>query len=146
MAFTLQQLKNEITGDPVAMGYVGKQDGDIAALLNTVGLPAAAPSTVFKATTPIEDVIACIEPAEYAALAAASKDFLISVVLRAPRLKTGDATFRSRMGAIFTAGTGPISRAALIAVASRPSSRAEALWGEGTVITDQNVAQAKLLP
>jgi hypothetical protein len=46
---------------------------------------------------------------------------------------------RATLGALFPAG---VTRTAVIALASRPASRAEALWGEGAHVSDHDVSLA----
>lgn len=130
-------LAAEINTDPMALGYAGKSDYEIATILNT---PGASGETLFKTYTPVEDVIACIVRAEYDALAAAGKTYLNEVVLKSAKVKTGNETLRNQIGSLFAAGTA--TRTALIAVASRPASRAEILFGENSYISDQDVAIA----
>lgn len=137
MAINYTQLTTEINTDPRSLGYAGKQDGDIAVLLNTIGGSA---ETIFKAYTATEEIIAGIIRSEYDALTAANKSYLIDVILKTARVKTGDATIRSQVGAIFGAGT--TTRTNLTNTASRSASRAEVLFGEDTTVTPADVARA----
>jgi hypothetical protein len=137
MAIDYTVLANEITTDPAILGYAGKSDYEIAQIMNTAG---ASGQTIFKAYTLTEDVIAGIVRAEYDALAAAGKTYLNEVVLKAARVKTGDATLRSQIAQLFPAGTQ--TRTNLTALASKSASRGEALFGENTTITDADVARA----
>lgn len=139
MPLTTAALTSELNTDPKGLGYkvagVFRSDYELAGLLNTVGT-----DTIFKAYTDVADVVAAIDQAEYTALAAGPKTFLNEVILKADRLKTGDATLRTTIGAIFAAGTA--TRTRLVATASRTATRAEVLWGEGTVVTDVDIATA----
>lgn len=130
-------LATEITTDPMSLGYAGKSDYEIATILNTAG---ASGETLFKSYTPVEDIIACIVRSEYDALAAAGKTYLNEVVLKSAKVKTGDVTLRNQLGGLFGAGT--TTRTNLTNIASRPASRGEILFGEGTTISDQDVATA----
>jgi hypothetical protein len=129
-------LAAEITTDPKALGYTGHSDYEIAQMLNTPGLSG---ETLFKSYTATEDVVACIVRAEYDALTAAPKAYL-DMVLRPAKVKTGDATLRTQIAAVFGAAT--TTRANLVAVASRPACRAEILFGENASVNDQQVAAA----
>lgn len=137
MAINLTALAAELNADPKTLGYTGKSDAQIADLLNT---PGASSETIFKAYTDTADIVACIVRAEWTALAAADKQFLTEVVLAAPKLKTGDSNLRSAVAGIFAAGT--TSRANLTAAASKQATRAEALFGENTTVSHQDVARA----
>lgn len=130
-------LANEINTDPVSLGYAGKSDYQISVLLNTAG---GSGQTLFKSYTPTEDVVAGIVRSEYDALAAAGKTYLNEVVLKASKVKTGDATLRTQIAQLFGAGT--TTRTNLTNVASRPASRAEILFGENATVSDADVARA----
>jgi hypothetical protein len=131
------QLATEINTDPKALGYAGKSDYAISVILNT---PGASAETIFKAFTETAEIVAGIVRAEYDVLTAANKAFLTDVILKAPRIKTGDANLRAGIGNIFAAGTA--SRTALVAAASKSATRGEVLFGEGTSIGDADVAKA----
>jgi hypothetical protein len=137
MPVSFAVLASEIASDPRALGFAGKSDFEIATLLNT---PGASAETIFRAYTATEDVVAGIVRSEYDSLVAAGKTYLNEVVLKAPRVKTGDATIRAQIAALFPAGTQ--TRANLTAVASKTASRAEVLFGEGATVTDADVARA----
>jgi hypothetical protein len=137
MAINYTALTNEINTDPKSLGYAGKSDYEIAVLMNTRG---ASAETLFRMYTPIEDIVASIVRSEYDALAAAGKTYLNEVVLKGSRVKTGDATLRSQLAALFGAGT--TTRTNLTNVASRAASRAEILFGEDIEVSDADVARA----
>lgn len=137
MAINYTTLATEINTDPKSLGYAGKSDEQIAILLNT---PGASGETIFKAYTATEDIVAGIVRAEYDALTAANKDYLTSVVLRASRLATGNATLRAQIAAIFGAGT--TTRTNLTNAASKSASRAEVLFGESATVSNADVARA----
>lgn len=139
--FSIAALRTEINTDPKALGYAtlkARANGpeSVAAKLNERG---ASAETVIVAYLQVEDVVAALVRAEYDALATAGKDYL-NVVLRAPRVKSGDATLRAQLGALFATGT--TTRANLLALATRSASRAEALWGEGVAVTDAQASEA----
>lgn len=136
MAINYTQLATEINTDPKTLGYAGKSDYAISVILNT---PGASAETIFKAYTDTTEIVAGIVRSEFDALTAASKSFLVDVILKAPKVKTGDANIRTGLSNIFPAGT---SRTNLINAASKSATRGEVLFGEGTTIGDQDVAKA----
>lgn len=141
VAMTTALLRAEIDTDPKTLGYAALRvqtnaPQALAARLNETG---ASAEVLFKAYVPIEDVVACIVRAEYDALSATAKTFLGDCLLKGTRLKSGDANLRASMIGVFAAGA---TRTALTNIASRPATRAEALWGEGANVSDQNVASA----
>lgn len=142
MAMTIAQLKTELTTDPKTLGYGTlrtQSNGPeaVAAKINQIG---ASAETITRTYVPIEDVVAAIVRADYDLLAAAGKAFLNDVLLTGTRVKTGDANLRASMSGLFGAGT--TTRTNLVALATRSASRGEALWGEGTTVTAQQVADA----
>jgi hypothetical protein len=145
VALTPQTLRTEIDADPKGLGLntLRLQSNGPEAVAAKLNEPGASAETLFKAYVPVEDVTAAIVRAEYDALSATAKAFLADVLLRTARLKTGDANLRASMGGIFAAGT--TSRTSLTALASRSASRAEALWGEGTMVLPVHVAEALAL-
>lgn len=136
MPINYTALATEINTDPKTLGYAGKSDYDRAVILNTVG---ASAETVIRAFTNTAEIVAAIDPTEFAALTAANKLFLTDVVLAAPTVKSGDSNLRTAIAAIFVAGT---TRTRLIAAASKSASRAEVLFGEGITVSDTDVAKA----
>jgi hypothetical protein len=145
MAFTLTQLRTEIDNDPKALGYAALKvlSNGPEAVANKINQAGASAETLFKSYTPIEEVLACVMASEYTALSAANKALWTDLVVRTTRIKSGDSNMRTTIAGIFAGGT--TSRANLVAVASRAASRGEALWGEGTTVTDVNVADALAL-
>lgn len=141
---TLALLRAEIDNDPKSLGLAtlkvqtnGAQA--VAAKLNEVG---ASAETLFKDTVPTEEALACIVLTEFNARTAVEKT-AIDMFFRGAKIKSGNANLRTTMAALFPAGT---TRTALIAIASRSCSRAEALWGEFHTVTDTDVAMALELP
>jgi hypothetical protein len=145
--FTPAALATEISTDPIAMGYAAAagNPADVALLLNQVPEPAGVTGgqeQIYKGYLPVEDAAAAVVAAEYTALSAANKALWTDLVMRAgPKgIKSGDANMRTTVAGIFGGAT--TSRANLIAISSRLCSRAEAKWGEGFRVTDQQVATA----
>lgn len=140
MAINYVTLKNEINTDPKALGYAGKSDYDTSVLLNTVG---ASNETIFTKYLAFEDFVAAIVRADYDALTGLPLAYLNNVLLGpGVRIESGNATLRSQIAALFPAGT--TTRTNLTNAASRSASRAEVLFGEGTYITDADVAKARV--
>jgi hypothetical protein len=146
MAFTQAALTTEINTDPLSLGYAPfKTQGSdgfaaIAVLLNkTTGAGAA---NVFKNNIAAVDIQGALDPTEFATLTATQLNQL-SVMLSGGVINSGSASVRSIIVAIFSPSASfPNTRAALAAIASRAGSRAEVLFGTGTVIAYQQVEQA----
>lgn len=138
---TSAQILTEINTDPKALGYATlrtQSNGPeaLAAKMNEVAASAETLTITWLAT---EEALAVLVGTEVTALAQANRD-LLTVVTSQSRIKTGSATMRATLGGIFASGT--TSRTNLVALATRSASRAEALWGEGTVVTAQAVSIA----
>ncbi len=134
---TLAQLLAEIQTDPTGKGYAALvasgSDGAIADLLNTV----AGGQTLFQRVDS-DQVVGAMDPTEVDALSNAARNRL-SIYLSPPKIDFRLANVRSAFQTAFSAGS---TRTALIALASRASSRAEILWGEGATISHLDVAHA----
>jgi hypothetical protein len=143
-AMTLAALKTEIDTDPKALGYAAlwAQSNGPEAVAARLNEPNTVPAdTIFKSYVSLEDMLAEIVFSEYSGWSAAQKTN-IDQFLRGTRIKTGSANMRTTLAALIPVGA---SRTAMIAIAARPASRAEVLWGEFARVTDTNVAEAKAL-
>lgn len=129
MAFTYTQLRSEIQTDPAALGYAGKTPEQQLALLNA--LPGPAGETVnVTGMTPQAFGQSMVE-SEWAALTVQQCLYLVMLALTGS-INPNNATVKAGVLAIFGAGT--TTRANLSAALTRTCSRAEFLWGAGTVI------------
>jgi hypothetical protein len=144
-AYTLAALTSELNTDPLGIGYAtplaaGQWQG-AADKLNTNPEPItpANQESIYKRVTLAADMIAGIVLADYVALTAANRE-LCALVFGTEYVRTGDPTLRTLLSAIFPTSA---TRTNLINAASRLASRAEALWGEGTQISAEQVANAR---
>jgi len=135
-------LQTEILTDPVGIGYAPYvTDGNdvlVAALLNEVRV-AAPTFTINRGEVPSQKVVNEFDATEFGALVTEQLQRL-SILTQFGTVDLGDATVRQILGAIFPLG-GP-TRTNLTALATRPCSRGEFLFGAGTVITPGDVAKA----
>jgi hypothetical protein len=142
--YTLAALTSEVNADPLGLGLATPRNAGqfqgVADILNAIPEPIAAGSqeSIFKKMTLTTDLIACIVAADYTALTVTQRD-LCALVFSTEMVKTGDAATRTLLASIFAVST---TRTALIAASSRLCSRAEALWGDGTQISAEQVANA----
>jgi hypothetical protein len=138
---TAQQIRTEIDTDPKGLGYTtlkAQSNGPeaVAAKMNEVG---ASSETLTPAWTDTTEVLAVLVGTEIVALSQANRDML-TILTSTARIKTGSATLRAAIAAIFASGT--TSRANLVALTTKSCSRAAALWGEGTVVSAAQVGEA----
>lgn len=135
---TRQQLRNELLNDPVSMGYEGKNIEEMAAMINLPDEPKHGTADVETVTK--EDIQKAVVATEWSALAEAPKERLWQSILALDSIPVSDTNIRNQIQEIWGAGT--TTRTNLVALQTRPASRAEALWGAGTVISKTAVQQA----
>lgn len=141
MLINYSQLATEINTDPQSLGYTplktAGNDAGIASVLNT-----ATATNVFKPTVTAADVQSALDPTEFASLSSTQLNQL-SVMLAGGVINSGVASVRQIVISIFTpSGSFPSTRAALAALAQRSGTRAEVLFGVGTVVAANDVAKA----
>ena len=134
-----EALRAEITGDPTGLGYAAAvargDDTAVAALLNA---PRAGVS-VQRELVPAHEVFEAIAPPEWAALSAAEKQ-RVQTILSMGTVNVRGAQTRAALAAAFGAGTA--TRTALVALQARTGSRAEAVLGAGVGVHEADVARA----
>jgi len=135
----LTALRTELQTDPNGHGYepfvAGGADAEVASLLNRV----RGTITVFRNDITGAELVGAVVLVEYAALLAAQREFLNTLIL-AGRVDVTNATTRANLASVFAAGA--TSRVNLVALASRAGSRAEQLFGTGVAVSSDDVAKA----
>src|SRR5437588_11027519 len=141
MSINYTTLANEINGDPLSLGYVTPKvngnDQAVANLLNALTGPGAA--SIFRNDIQAKEIINAIVAADFAALTALQLQKL-QVMTAQGVLDATVANIRTIFLAIFSGMTNTVN--ALTTLASRTGSRAEVLFGTGTVITPTDVSFA----
>lgn len=132
-------LTTELQGDPLALGYAAPLGagslGLVADVLNLVR-PAV---TIRRGIVTGAAIIGALDVAEFNALTQLQLTRLMVVCSASGGVDTGADGTRAILGALFPPGS---SRTALVALADRIGSRAEQLFGFGTVVTVNDVARA----
>lgn len=138
---TAQQIRTEIDTDPKSLGYAAlrAQSNGPEAVANRMNEVGASAETLTPTWTDTTEVLAVLVGTEIIALTQANRDML-AILTSTARIRTGSATMRAAIAAIFGAAT--TSRANLVALTTKSASRAAALWGEGTVISATDVGEA----
>lgn len=132
----LAALRVELQGDPQHLGYAGG-DNEVAAKLN-------APSTAIAIDRGVIDgreVVSATTPAEFLALSGSQQNLYLALTGASGGVDSANALVRQAFSTIF--GSTTATRAALVALLTRPGSRAEKLWGAGTIVDDALVGQAR---
>lgn len=138
----LPALKTEIETDPVSQGYGGTANfNELARLINSDSVTGATKTTQdFSGEDLLEACL--VDAAEYGVVITAdvTKNFMQYVF--GYRTESVDPRFKDELLAIFNNVDAPNIRAAIIAAATGPKSRAEELWEDGDVITAKYIEDA----
>ena len=126
-------LKAELQTDPTALGYAPHiASGNDVALVEMLNA-ARAGIDIRRDLIPSHELFEAIVPADWTAATAQEKQ-RIQLVLSMGTVDVRGANTRAAFQAAFGAGT--TTRANLLALLTRPGSRAEALFGEPVSIDD----------
>ena len=145
----ISQLATELNTDPAGLGYsplvAAGRDAALVDALNQVR-PGGA-FQVDRERVPTWAIFGSIDAAEFLALTATQREQLL-VLLNAGQVDLSNANIRNILVCCGAgAGTGifanpSATRTNLIALAKRQGSRAEVLWGSGTVVNGRDVSLA----
>jgi len=139
-------LATEINTDPTGRGYntTTMSDAQLADLVNAVipatetGIPAAD-RTVEIAYISKEQAQTAVVAADYSGLIAEKRDLWLAL-LTLDQIPVKDANIRAQVLEVWAGGTA--TRTALGALQTRPASRAEIRFGEGTVVSHSDIGKA----
>lgn len=134
-------LKSELTTNPRGMAIAGKTDDQIAALLNLAG--ASNEKQFGAGIVPSQAIMDCVVVGEWSSLLATAQNRL-AVWLAPGFVNTSSQNVRNALGGVFGAQT--VTQANLIATFDKSISRADVLFGAGTLVQSWDVARAKALP
>ncbi len=141
MAIDYAVLKTEIQTDPMTLGYAGKTNPEVAALLNEVGLSSEA---VNVGTIDGQELSKAVVISEYTALTDAQRQAWTTILSAGDgQVDVDDTRVVDQIGAIW--GVPTTTRANLLALKTRSASRAEVVFAPGTTVTKFDVAEARLL-
>ena len=134
-------LANEISNDPVALGYAGKTDSQIADLLNATNTGRTLNRTQVP-TTEIMGAISSATPSNAWPAVASKQESMLLAILGMPYVDASNTNLRLIFGEIFpNSGNTATTRANLLALGSQTVSRAVEI-GLGIVLTS-DVTKAK---
>jgi len=140
--FSLQALHDEIEADPLGIGYKEqdgswKEDQIIADLIND---PANGDVVQRNHISP-QEIIEQITIDDWDAITAAQRLY-VSLLPSLPQVDAIQNGTEVRANLLTIFGPTTTTRANLIGVVQKDGSRAEVLWGEGTVISISQVGHA----
>lgn len=133
-------LASELNTDPRAYGYAADITAkDDSALAEKINRPRAI--TIRKGVRSALEVMNCIDVVEFGLLAPVGKQqYIIALVSVAEGVDLSNDVIRTNLETIFPVGA---TKTRLAAAADKtPASRAEELWGVGTVLSHLDIAQA----
>jgi len=142
---SLTALKTELTTNPTSIAGLSAavaagRDCEAASLLNaltTTNIFQAVPTVTFKGA---------LDPTEFATLTSLQLSQL-SVMLSGETVDAVNLNVRTILTNIFSpAGSFPVTRVNILSIVRRLGSRAEVLFGAGTVLSCDLVQKARVLP
>lgn len=135
----LQALADELTSNPLGLGYTGDDAAD-AGLLND---PGASGETVRRSAIPMGEIYGQIDwDGEYLAMTPEKRE-AFQVITSTEYLDVTSQHIRDAFVAIF--GAGSTTLGGLQSILDRDASRAEILFGVGVRVSPSHVADARRL-
>lgn len=141
-AAQLTALTTEINTDPKALGYAGKTVAQRVTLINTVG---GSNEKIGAGVVQGYQVMDQVVQSEFIGLTVANQN-LFNCYVSSGQIDASNATVQANFLAMFPVATAPTTRANLIALVNRSASRAEVLFGAGTVVQVWEMARATGVP
>lgn len=149
MAYTLQQLKTELTTDPTGIGYAALQAQGLGAVATAINLPRAS-IQVKRADISPSEVFHALDLTDLVTNPGATTNSYLECLLTAPyplRLQNDDGTdtpVKANVVSILKSGASG-TKTRLLALQTRDGSRAEQLWGTNTTVPVLDIQNAYLL-
>lgn len=138
MADNYPALRDEIANDPVTLGYAGKTDAQVAALMNGADRSTTSTRTIVAAY----EVFEAIVPSEWAAVTAANQA-RVNALLSMGNVNAAGANTKATFAAAFVAGTTTRTNLLALTTLTTPRSRAQEIFG--AAVTDLDIAHARSL-
>lgn len=136
MAYTLAQLKTELTTDPTGIGYAALQASGLGAVAEALNLRKAGIAIARSDITPAE-ILEAIRVQDLNMTTNVVAGSWFESVMQAPTMRlvnTNGTDTRVLNNIMFLLVNQSGSETRLRALATRQGSRAEQLWGEGTLV------------
>ncbi len=139
--FSISALRSELLTDPVSLGYAGAiATGDQNTVFMLLNTPFSGGGfQVNRDPVPPEAVFGAIHPDDYAAMTTTELTRL-QVIMTLPSIDLADTSTHTIVDGLFQ--TGSITRQNILVLQYRDGSRSEVLWGEGRIVTINQIDQA----
>ena len=136
----LLALRTEILNDPLALGLTALWTNGQYGLLRDALNAQTVVATKADRTIGAAEFVAAIVWTEFSAMSQPARDYL-AMLSRTTFIYTAEV--KAALLAIFTASGAGTSRQNLAQIINRNSSRAEVLFGQGTIISIEDLAAAR---
>lgn len=141
-ASQLAALRAELDADPAGLGYAGKTEKEVEALMAVVGGSTADTARrVLRDVIETWEIVGATVYGEYASLTATQRD-LYGAIVACGRVNPQNVNIRTIFTQLFSAGA---TRTALSELQYRAGTRAENLFGSGVVVRYWDVELARAL-
>lgn len=147
MAVVLSALRTELLTDPASLGYASYVSAGSFSILTGMLASVSANAGTATSTIDVGTVYAaamqiCVVASEYGTLTGAQRDLWNAALTAAVNgIAISNTVFRGQITTVWSAGLSG-TRNNLLALQSRPCSRVETLFGEGTRVDVNEVARA----
>lgn len=139
-AYTAANLKTEVQTDPKSLGFAADVTAtnwpDIANKLNDPNSAGNGP--VYHGDITGAQLLAAVDPTELGALSSTDQG-TFRFYADSADVVISDSKLQTWLGNTFTQASQPNSHAALAALQIRTGSRAEVLFGAGTIVSNNDV-------
>lgn len=141
-ASKLAALRAELDNDPAGLGYAGKTAEEVKGLINAVAADNTNPlKRVLRDSVESWEIVGATVYGEYVSLTATQRD-LYGAIVACGKVNPQNANIRTIFGQLFSAGA---TRNRLNDLQYRGASRAETLFGAGTVAEEWDIERARAL-
>ena len=140
MAFTSAQLATEITTDPKSLGYGASATSSYAAIAAKLNATYAGVGIVWRTDLSASEIVGCLVWSDLSAATVTQWTALQTLLIPA-KIDASNANVRALFAGLFASAATTLANLTAAAKKASPS-RAEELWGYGTVISDNDIGHA----
>lgn len=140
-------LKADLSTDPAGLGYAPLiASGDDVGLARLLNDPARG-GPIARRWISAAELQGALDAAEFAAMSATDAAKWQCILLATQdRLPVDTGHLKQQLLAMLPSATRPVSRANLIALQAKQGSRAEVLFGDGSVVQLDDIVKLRSLP
>lgn len=142
--FTDAELETELTTDPIAVGYIGKDDATTTSLINAPNMSIAINRGRIDKTDFMAEILPIIDEIRAMAVGAVQTKWqyrISTMIAPASYVDASSQVTQSMLNELVTDGLA--TAAQVTGLLNRLGSRAEQLWGSGTFVLWTDVARVR---